>query len=129
LGNRFLNGNQLTALAVGVFDKNTALTSLYVDTKQKGLGDGAQKGEQLRNGGMRQGRASAREKWQRSSLVTFLRLSEVIGSLKSLGKLVRRCILTPTSFLPYLGNRWLENNQLTSLPLSVFDENTKLISL
>jgi len=38
---------------VGVFDNNTALTTLYVDTKRKGLGDGAQKEEQLGNDYMR----------------------------------------------------------------------------
>lgn len=31
LGNRGLDINQLTALKVGVFDKNTALSFLYVD--------------------------------------------------------------------------------------------------
>jgi hypothetical protein len=31
LANRSLRNNQLTSLEVGVFDKNTALTTLYVD--------------------------------------------------------------------------------------------------
>jgi hypothetical protein len=50
LGNRWLYNNQLTSLEVGVFDKNTALDDLYVDTKRKGLGNGTQKEEQLENG-------------------------------------------------------------------------------
>lgn len=31
LGNRSLADNQLTSLGMGIFDKNTALTGLYVD--------------------------------------------------------------------------------------------------
>ena len=49
LGNRYLHNNQLTSLEVGVFDKNTALTDLYVDAKRKGLGNGTQKVEQFGN--------------------------------------------------------------------------------
>jgi hypothetical protein len=33
LGNRWLDDNQLTSLEVGVFDNNTVLDALYVDTK------------------------------------------------------------------------------------------------
>jgi hypothetical protein len=36
LGNRHLQNNELTSLEVGVFNKNTALSQLYVDQKQTG---------------------------------------------------------------------------------------------
>lgn len=36
VGERHLGGSWLTSLEVGVFDKNTALTNLYVDPKQIG---------------------------------------------------------------------------------------------
>jgi hypothetical protein len=35
-GNRYLYNNALTSLKVGVFDKNTALTYLYVDPSARG---------------------------------------------------------------------------------------------
>jgi hypothetical protein len=50
----------LTSLEVGIFDKNTALTELYVDTKRKGPENGAQKGK-LEDAGTRRGQGLARE--------------------------------------------------------------------
>jgi hypothetical protein len=35
-GNRWLYSNKLTSLEVGIFDKNTALRVLYVDSSAKG---------------------------------------------------------------------------------------------
>jgi hypothetical protein len=38
LDNRYLHENQLTSLDMGLFDKNTALTELYVDHQGRELG-------------------------------------------------------------------------------------------
>jgi hypothetical protein len=65
------------------------------------------------------------EDWQRLSFATSPRLPWS-DSLTTLDILVRRRILTPTSFLLHLGNRSLRNNQLIFLTVGVSVKNTRL---
>lgn len=135
LVDRVLGDNRLTSLGVGLFDKNTALSSLYVDqaesSVERTLGSKATP-RTVQENDIRQS--------VRSSVLTPIGGAGHCESIRGYEKSLRQCLWAQCNLIllvsaipffsdPSLVNRSLSDNQLTSLEVGLFDKNTALTQL
>lgn len=134
---RILSGNRLTLLDVGLFDKNRALYYLYVDESvrkrmRKGM-RAYRKNKRVRCQGPRCCAHTAIRRRDLTKPADTLTTPESAGGVMtllptfcftSLSCTLCGCASDPS--VPSLVKRSLGSNQLSSLAVGLFDENTKL---